>query len=91
VLSIISHLIEDFDDIYSHGAFGDTATTSCALIVIISLHKILIFVHDPLPEPGGLVRSGIMAGGMHGKIWKLAIIPGANSVPFEWGYRCDLI
>jgi hypothetical protein len=72
---MVSHLIENFDDINTNRAFGHAASAAGALIVFVSFHKILVFMQDSLPQPGCFIRPGIVSRGVHGEIRKLTIVP----------------
>ncbi len=80
---MVSHLIENFDDIDSHRAGRDTSSTAGALIFLVIVNKILEFVHDSLPQPRSFVRSGIVSGRVHGEIRKLTVVPGPDPVAFK--------
>jgi hypothetical protein len=48
-------------------------------VVILKIAELMKYT---APQPGGFAGPGIMAGGMHGKIRELAIIPIPDAFTF---------
>lgn len=62
--------------VYVYRAQADTATTSHTLdALIVFVHIVLEFVHEPLSNPVALGSSGVVARSVQGKQWKHATVP----------------
>ena len=48
---MVTHLIENVDDVDSHRAEGDAAPAAGALVLPVVLDKVLELVEDPLAKP----------------------------------------
>jgi hypothetical protein len=88
---MVSHLVQDFDDIDPHGTQGDTAAAAHAHDLIVGLDEILEFVKKALAQPRGLIGPGIVPRRMHREIGKLAGVPGANPLPLKGSEIVDLV
>src|SRR4030042_5553814 len=88
---MVSHLVQDFDDIDPDRTKRDAAAAADAHELVIDLDEILEFMQQTLPAPRGLVGPGVVTRGMHGEIGELAGVPGPDSLALEWGGGFDLI
>jgi hypothetical protein len=77
---IFGYLINDIDDIDPDRAIGDATAATGALRHAEVLVEVLEFVAHALAQSRPLRLARVMAGGVHGEIRELAVIPGAHAV-----------
>jgi hypothetical protein len=84
-------LFEDLNDVDPHRAEGNAPSTADTLELIIGFDEVLEFVAEPLAEPGSLLRPGIVARGVHGKIGELTGVPGPDPISLKRGCGLQFI
>src|SRR5512141_655378 len=77
---MFGYLIDNVDDIDPDRALADATAATGALRHAEVLVEVLEFVAHALTQPCTLRFAGIVAGGVHGEVRELAVVPGTHTV-----------